>query len=186
MLSCFAGFYAPSAQAEGSQDLVSSGGDRPYLEFRTDTNGGVQRRTIIKVYVNQGETLDLGSSAAGIGNGTINYRRPNNTSGTCGTSGLIADRAQEVAGPGDGTGGTFIPCRVTVGAGEAGIWEIDFVSPDPSSGDNPPPLAGTAAWTEENNHGLVSAWDVTVRSSTGIKIPGRVYANYYAFNIGGN
>ncbi|MGB3297643.1 MAG: DUF11 domain-containing protein [Phormidesmis sp.] len=189
-MSCFAGFYAPSALAEGSNDLVSSGGDRPYLEFRTDTNGGILRRTIIKVYVNQGETIDLGSSAVGLGNGTINYRRPNNTNGTCGTSGVIANRSQEAAGPGDGTGGTFIPCKVTVGAGQTGIWEIDFVSPDAkkvTGGDsNPPPISGIANWTQANNSGLVSAWDVTVRSSGGSKIPGRVYANYYAFNMGDN
>ncbi len=186
LLSCFAGFYAPLALAEGSNDLISSGGDRPYLEFRTDKNGGIERRTIIKVYVNQGETIDLGSSAVGLGSGTINYRRPNNTTGTCGTSGFIANRAQEAAGPGNGTSGTFIPCKVTVGAGEAGIWEIDFVSPNSGSIANPAPLAGTAAWAQANNSGLVSAWDVTVRSSTGTKIPGRVYANYYAFNIGDN
>ena len=186
LLSCFASFYAPSAYAEGSNDLISSGGDRPYLEFRTDLNGGILRKTIIKVYVNQGETIDLGSSAVGLGNGTINYRKPNNTSGTCGTTGFIADRAREAAGPGDGTAGTFIPCRITVGVGEAGIWEIDFVSPDSGSGANPPAIAGTASWVQANNSGLVSAWDVTVRSSTGTKIPGRVYANYYAFNIGAN
>jgi uncharacterized repeat protein (TIGR01451 family) len=185
-LGSLLGGQVQTAHAEGSQDLISSGGDRPYLEFRSDLNGGIPRRTIVKVYANAGETISFGSSAVGIGNGVINYRTPNNTAGSCGASGLIANRAQEVAGPGNGSGGTFVPCTVTVGPGQSGVWEVDFVSPDTNSGINPPPLAGTAAWTQSATTGVISAWDVTVRSSGGAKIPGRVYANYYAFNIGNN
>ena len=184
-IGCLVGGSTRPAYAEGSADLVSSGGDRPYLEFRTDLNGGIPRRTVMKVYAAEGETIDLGSSAVGIGDGVINYRDPNNTSGSCGADGLIANRAEEVAGPGDGSGGTFIPCMVTVGAGQTGIWEIDFVSPDVNSGTNPPPISGTANWTQ-GNAGLVSAWDITVRDNAGTPILGRVYANYYAFNIGRN
>lgn len=186
VLSCFFGIIAPAANAEGSRDLASSGGDRPYLEFRTDSSGGIPRRTIMKVYANQGETIDLGSSAVGIGSGVINYRDPSGTAGSCGTTGLIADRSEEVAGPGDGTGGTFVPCSIAVGSGQSGIWEVDFVSAVPGSGGNPPPLAATANWTQSNSNGLVSAWDITVRNSSGTPILGRVYANYYAFNIGSN
>ncbi|MEL6260622.1 MAG: DUF11 domain-containing protein [Cyanobacteria bacterium J06626_6] len=186
VLGCVGGLSTTAAQAEGSQDLVSSGGDRPYLEFRTDQNGNIPRRSIIKVYANSGETIDLGSSAVSVGSGIINYRDPSGTAGTCGTSGLIANRAEEVAGPGNGTGGTFIPCTVTVGSGQSGIWEIDFVSPDENNtDDNPSAIGGTANWAQPNI-GVVSAWDVTVRSGAGTKIPGRVYANYYAFNIGSN
>ena len=186
-LSCMAGFHIPAAYAEGSRDLVSSGGDRPYLEFRTDTNAGIPRKTIVKVYANAGETINLGSSAVGRGNGKINYRSPNNTAGTCGTTGLIANRAAEIAGPGNGTGDTFVPCVVTVGSGQSGIWEIDFVSPDVGNKDNPP-KAGGISWVspQPNNVGYVSAWDVTVKSSTGQPILGRAYANYYAFNLGDN
>lgn len=185
-VSCLLGIFSPVAKAEGSQDLVSSGGDRPYLEFRTDTNGGIPRRTIMKVYAEQGETIDLGSSAVGIGSGVINYRDPTGDSGTCDGAGLIADRAEENAGPGDGiNGGTFLPCTISVGAGQSGIWEIDFVSPDPNSGGNPTPRLGTANWTQPNI-GVVTAWDITVRNASGAPVPGRAYANYYAFNIGGN
>jgi uncharacterized repeat protein (TIGR01451 family) len=185
-LGSLLGVQVQTAFAEGSQDLVSSGGDRPYLEFRSDLNGGIPRRTIVKVYANVGETISFGSSAVGIGAGVINYRNPNNTGGSCGASGLIANRAQEVAGPGNGSGGTFVPCTVTVGPGQGGVWEVDFVSPDINSGTNPPPITGTSAWTQSATTGVISAWDVTVRSSGGAKIPGRVYANYYAFNIGSN
>ncbi len=185
-LSCIAGFYAPSAYAEGSQDLINSGGDRPYLEDRQDTNAGVLRSTTIKVYVNAGETIDLGSSAVGKGIGVINYRRANNTTGSCGANGLIPDRAAELAGPRAG----FTPCIVTVGSGQSGVWEIKFVSPNPNKttgqNTNPAPIAGTANWLQSSDIGTISAWDVTVRTSGGTPISGRVYANYYALNMGAN
>ena len=186
VMSCVAGLNAPGALAEGSNDLVNSGGDRPYLEFRTATNGDIPRKTVIKVYVNEGETIDLGSSAVGIGNGKINYRAPDGATGTCGTTGLIANRAEEAAGPGDGSGGTFIPCQVTVGSGQNGIWEIDFVSPDQGSRNNPRAQGGQLAWTQAGGVGWVAAWDVTVRNSSGAPILGRTYANYYALNVGAN
>jgi len=181
------GGYAPKAHAEGSQDIVGSGGSRPYLEFRNDSNGDILRRTIIKVYAEAGETIDLGSSAVGIGNGAIRYRTPNNVTGNCPTTeGIIATQIQEAAGPGDGSANTFIPCTVAVTGANSGIWEIDFISPDIGSGSNPPPISSTDAWDQIDDVGYVSAWDVTVRSSTGTPIDGRVYANYYAFNMGGN
>lgn len=191
-LSAFFGLGAllgsvPTALAEGSRDLVNSGGHRPFLEYRNDFNGGVQRRTTIKVYAEAGETIDLGSSAVGIGSGEIRYRTPNNITGNCPTTvGIIANQAQEAAGPGDGTLNTFVPCTVTVSGGNSGIWEIDFISPNPNSGSNPPPTASGATWTQPNGVGYVSAWDATVRSGGGTPIDGRVYANYYAFNMGGN
>ncbi|MEO1509858.1 MAG: DUF11 domain-containing protein [Cyanobacteria bacterium J06633_23] len=184
-VGCLLMFSALPARAEGSQDLVDINGYRPFLEYRNNFNGDVQRRTIIKVYAAAGETIDLGSSAVGIGGGIIEYTAPNNTSGDCGTDGLIANRAEEIAGPGDGTGNTFIPCTVTVTAATEGIWEIDFVSPSPGAGGNPTPAPSTNTWTQTNS-GYVFAWDATVRSSVGTPIEGRVYANYYAFNMGGN
>jgi len=171
--------------AEGSQDLVDPAGYRPFLEYRNSFNGSIQRRTTIKVYAEVGETIDLGSSAVGMGGGTIRYRTPNNVTGSCGTAGLIANRAEEIAGPGDGSGGTFVPCSVVVAGANAGIWEIDFISPDAGASGNPTPQLSTDTWTQTNS-GYVFAWDVTVRSSGGIPIDGRVYANYYAFNMGGN
>lgn len=180
-LSCLAGSVSLPAYAEGSADLTNSGGNRPYLEYRNDLNGGILRRTVMKVYANEGETINLGSSAVGVNNGIINYRDPNNVAGSCGANGLIANRTEEVGGPGVG----FTPCTVTVGAGQTGIWEIDFVSPNQGSGGNPPATLANANWTQANT-GMVSAWDITVRSAGGVAIPGRAYANYYAFNMGAN
>lgn len=190
---CVGGFDARSAYAEGSQDLVSSGGDRPYLEYRPGVNGGINRQTTMKVYAAVGETINLGSSAAGRGTtGEIRYRRPNGTAGTCGRTGpnigLIANRAQEVAGPGNGSNSTFVPCQVNVvSASDQGIWEIEFISPNSNSTANPPPQLGTTNWNQPTSVGYVSAWDITVaNTASNAPISGRVYANYYAFNVGGN
>ncbi|MEN8446600.1 MAG: hypothetical protein ABG776_16480 [Cyanobacteria bacterium J06555_13] len=61
-LSCLAASVSLPAYAEGSADLISSGGDRPYLEFKDNQlNGGILRRTVMKVYAAEGETIDLGS-----------------------------------------------------------------------------------------------------------------------------
>jgi uncharacterized repeat protein (TIGR01451 family) len=179
------------ALAEGSANLTNNGGDRPYLDYRIGTGepafltGGIPRRSTIRVFVNPGETLNLGSSASGLGNGTINYRAPNGTAGSCGATGRITNRTQEVAGPAPNPGG-YEPCVVTVGAGQGGVWEIDFVSPNPSSTVDPPPIAANGNWAQPNNVGYVSAWDVTVRNSGGQIIPGRAYANYLSLNMGAN
>ncbi len=189
LLGCWAGPGVRSAQAEGSNDLISSGGDRPYLEYRNDSNGGILRRTVMKVYANEGEDIYLGSSAVGLGNGVINYRDPNNAAGSCGGNGLIANRAEEAAGPRNGVGvpaAGFEACKVTVGPGQTGIWEVDFVSPSQETPTNPTPRAGTAEWAPQPaGVSYISAWDITVRNGA-TAIPGRVYANYYAFNIGNN
>jgi LPXTG-site transpeptidase (sortase) family protein len=172
-------------QADGSVDLTNSGGYRPYLEYRTDLNAGILRRTTIYVYAMPTESILLGSSATGVGAGNISYVRPDGTTGSCVAGvGLIANRAQEVAGP-YGAGG-FTPCVVVVGAAQGGVWQINFLSPNQASATNPPTVLATAAWAQPNNVGYVSAWDVTVRTSGSVVMPGRVYANYLSLNMGGN
>jgi hypothetical protein len=167
------------AGAEGSRELTTSDGDRPYTEFRNDTNAGVLRRTTIRVFVREGETLNLGSSAVGVGAGRIDYRRVGAAADeNCGAAGVIASRAQELAGPLPTTDG-YTPCTVTVGTGEGGIWEIRFVSPNQANTGNPPPIAADANWESRGTHGqvntdsFVTAWDVTVRGAGGVAIPGR-------------
>lgn len=183
-------FTAPIARGEGSIDLIENGGNRPLLEFR-ETGGsavlwGLPFKTVMKVYAEEGETINLGSSAVGLGSGIIRYRSPNDTqSGNCGANGLIADSNAEAAGPRAvlGVGPGFDPCIVTVGAGEAGVWEIDFVSPNPGSTAvvANQPLTG---WTQPNS-GQVVAWDITVRNA-GVDQSGRVFSNSMALNMGGN
>ncbi|MGB7443835.1 MAG: isopeptide-forming domain-containing fimbrial protein [Coleofasciculaceae cyanobacterium] len=167
--------------AEGSIDLIENGGDRPFLEFRTDDTSGVQRQTVIKVYAEAGETLNLGSSATGLGQGNINFRRPDGTPDSCGPGvGLIANLTEEQAGPGAG----YAPCQVPVD--QTGIWEIDFVSPNPNSDADPASRGVNQEWTQLDNVGYVSAWDVTVQNANGAEVLGRAYANYMALNLGSN
>ncbi|MCU0550698.1 MAG: DUF11 domain-containing protein [Leptolyngbya sp. Prado105] len=186
------GYLAEPGRTEGSKELTSQGGNRPFLLYHSTANsrptiGSIPLRTTIKVYVNAGETINLGSSANGIGSGRINYRPPTGTSGSCATNeGVISNRAQEVAGPLPNTGG-YTPCIITstqTTAAGSGVWEIDFISPNPASDNNPTGLLATANWTQSNNVGWVAAWDVTVRNgSTGSPIPGRVFANSLAIRI---
>ena len=86
----------------------------------------------MKVYVKAGETINVGSSAQGFGSGTINLRAPDGatyTSGSVITTGLINNRAQELAGPLPNAGG-YTPYTVKAAASQQGVWEIDFVSPN--------------------------------------------------------
>jgi fimbrial isopeptide formation D2 family protein/uncharacterized repeat protein (TIGR01451 family) len=189
--------WSNAVYAEGSVDLIRenptnprSDGARPYLDYRNDPTGNIPRTTIIKVYAEQGETINLGSSAMayglGGGAGDIQFRSPDGTSGNCSSAdpetGFIRNIDQERAGSGTG----YTPCTINVGAGQTGVWEIDFVSPTQTSPIDPPPTGANAPWTQPTNVGYVAAWDVTVRDETQTVIPGRAYANYMALNMGSN
>ncbi|BAU11380.1 hypothetical protein LEP3755_18740 [Leptolyngbya sp. NIES-3755] len=195
LLSAIALFTSP-AQAEGSRELTSSGGDRPFLEYRSSSSvylGGIPRRNIISVYAKANETINLGSSAIGVNGARILYRQPNGTSGTCDgtTGGLIPNIAAETAGPFHPTANpapnAFTPCIILVTAATQGIWQIEFESPGKGTSD-PAPINATAPWsTQGNGDSWVTAWDVTVRdSSSGIAQPGRAFANYLSLNMGNN
>lgn len=54
--------FSSAAFAEGSADLVDKGGNRPYLEWRDRQNFGLQRKSVIYVYAEKGETIYFGSS----------------------------------------------------------------------------------------------------------------------------
>jgi uncharacterized repeat protein (TIGR01451 family) len=188
-----AGYSIQPACAEGSKELTSQGGNRAFLLYHSASNprptiGSIPLRTIIKVYVNGGETINLGSSANGIGSGVINYRTPSGASGTCLTTvGRISNIVQEQAGPAPNAGG-YTPCIITsaqTSLAGSGIWEIDFVSPNSAIDNNPAGLATTATWTQANSVGWVAAWDVTVRNSTNTGSPylGRAYSNSLALRM---
>lgn len=138
LLLTLALFTPPTARAEGSRELAAQGGNRAHLEWRPAALlGGIPRRTVVQVYAEAGETIDLGSSAAGRAAGTIDYRGPGGASGSCGAAGRINDRIEESNGPEPVTGTGYTPCTVSVAAGQSGVWEIDFVSPVPTSTANP-------------------------------------------------
>ncbi|MGZ3754072.1 MAG: T9SS type B sorting domain-containing protein [Mucilaginibacter sp.] len=180
--------------AEGSKEITANGGYRAFLFSSNSGNSSFPFPTLgtMKVYVKAGETLNIGSSAQGVGSGTINLRAPDGSTYTSGSStaiGLISNRTQEVAGPLPNAGG-YTPYAITVQTGQTGVWEIDFVSPNINDANNPDPVPANATWTQTNGT-YVCAFDITVRNSSTQALSGRVFTNVFsgilgAFNIGFN
>jgi uncharacterized repeat protein (TIGR01451 family) len=191
-----------SAHAEGSRELVVGGGHRPYTEWRMDTTGGIVRRTLLKVYANAGEVINLGSSAINIGSGNALLFSPtaNVDSDTallnCRTQqagkGVMTTRAQESAGALPASGG-YDPCIFNVPS--SGIYQVAFYGPDGKNGNRDPGVTDANDLTSVSNplitleqRSAVSMWDVTVRSSatsTG-DINGRVFTDYVALIMDDN
>jgi hypothetical protein len=184
------------AFAEGSKELNVSPntGYRAYLNSTLEISASNPFPTLgkIKVYVRAGETLYLGSSAQGIGNGTIIARAPNGSVYTSGTGasaldGRINDRQEEMNGPdlspfSDPT--KYKPFIVNVGAGQDGVWEIDFLSPDYDDSfggaNNPGSVLSSANWTQNDNTTYISAFDVSVRNTANTAfITGRAFVNIF-------
>ncbi|MEH2086771.1 isopeptide-forming domain-containing fimbrial protein [Nostoc sp.] len=190
---CIFGNSIQPSWAEGSKELVSDGGYRPYLEWSDLLLAGIVRKTVLKVYVQQGETVNLGSSAPTSFSDPqdIVYRSPFGTqNGSCNVLatgfGFIDTVAKETAGPLPNSGG-YTPCSFV--ATETGIYEVEFHSPDKTgaTNNNPPPKVATAAFpTDGTQLSGVAAWDITVRDSNGVAKKGRVFTNYIAMNMGAN
>lgn len=180
--------FVQPVHAEGSRNLTNNGGYRAWLQYSGDgtTTAGVLRDNLLKVYVNEGETIYLGSSAIGIGAGDIRWTAPNGATGQCSTQGTgvgrIENRAQEVAGPAPLTAGGYTPCTLTVGSGQMGIWLITFTAPAVGGG-NPPSVLVDAAWTQPNDVSAIAAWDITVVGTDNLEKTGRAYASYLPFTL---
>jgi len=210
LLSAIALFTSP-AQAEGSRTLYSSGtGSRANLEWRNDTvyGGVLTRRTLLKVYANQGENILLGSSAIGVGSGDILVFNPGRVTGLVGSEtvplatpdfrcssqpgrGRISSRALETAGPqsisGTNNSTGYIPCYYT--APQTGVYDIVFLGPTASQGSVSGQITDTANNFNTNQGNSVAAWDVTVRSSdlnSAQDINGRLFAYYFGLFTGNN
>lgn len=183
--------------AEGSKEISANGGNRAYLLSSATISSSFPFPTLgtMKVYVKAGESIYVGSSAQGTSTGTINFRAPDGstyTSGNDANTGLIRNRAQEVAGPLPNAGG-YTPFIKTVQAGQEGVWEIDFV-PENNGFDlaaNPTPVQANASWTQPAAQ-YITAFDVSVRNAANSAfINGRVYTNVFSgilgtFNVGFN
>lgn len=189
--------FSASAFAEGSKDLVENSAYRPYLEWsnREDTLG-IPRQNTLKVYVKAGETIYFGSSVINSKAGTeIIVRTPEGKEYLEGGfqvisgKGLIATRAQEIAGPSFLTGDGGYPALM-IAADQTGIWEVEFMSPDPDSTNNPDAVkvASENILTQDGNsskaHKAVAAWDVTVVDAEGKVADGRMFESYVALNSG--
>ncbi|WP_323349433.1 hypothetical protein [Leptolyngbya sp. CCNP1308] len=190
-LICTAALMAGTVQpvrSEGSREMVADGGDRPFTEWADATTANIPRKTLLKVYVQAGETLNLGSSVhtSSTNPADIVYRNPSGVQGSCNVLntgfGWIDTVAKETAGPLPNTSG-YTPCIVNVT--QTGIYEVEFRAP--STSGNPPPISATAAFpTGGTQNSGVAAWDITVRTAGGVAQPGRVFTNYVAMNMGSN
>jgi gliding motility-associated-like protein/uncharacterized repeat protein (TIGR01451 family) len=183
---------AGSAFAEGSKELSQNGGFRAYLYSSTEVSlPSFPFPTLgtMKVYAKVGETLYVGSSAQGLGTGTINLRSPDGstyTSGNSTTVGRISNRAQEIAGPLPNAGGFTAFTRV-VAAGQEGIWEIDFIGQSNSGNaeNNPVSQASTFNWTQGPGP-YIAAFDVSVRNTANTAfLTGRLFTNIFSGILGG-
>jgi uncharacterized repeat protein (TIGR01451 family) len=204
LLAIFLTILAPvAARAEGSKDLTSNGQNfRPFLEDSSSLADGIPRRNTIQVYAVAGETIELGSSAIGIVDangvprGNIVATAPDGTRYDCLTIGNNATNYGRILNRSQEVNRTFTPCVVPVGAGQTGIWEIQFLAPastyNAATGvitraatNNPTPrlVTNDAAFPPALADTFIAAWDVTVRSS-GAAQSGRVFANYLALNAG--
>jgi uncharacterized repeat protein (TIGR01451 family) len=186
------GYCIQPVRAEGSKELVSDGGYRPFLEWTPgSTTAGIPRRTVLQVYVEAGETVNLGSSVHNSFDGQdIVFRSPSGQEKVCDVQqtgeGFIDTVDKETAGPLPNNGG-YTPCKFTVT--QSGVYEVEFHAPSGAltSGNNPPPTPANAAFpTDDKQKHTVAAWDITVRDSNGNNKKGRVFAKYIAMNMGNN
>jgi uncharacterized repeat protein (TIGR01451 family) len=156
--------------------------------------------TVLYVYAQAGETVQLGSSAMGVvGAGNILVYAPGTSLELqdlpddpvfatdifdCDTNdpgtGDIASRAQELAGPEaspDGDPATWVPCEFTPTT--SGVYPVIMMSPDP---DGASTLGGTVAAPVQPTGALtIAMWDITVRDASPAETvqPGRVFSSSY-------
>lgn len=192
--------FAGKVHGEGSKELNANGGQRAYLISTTTSSQGIYFPTQgqVRVYVNQGETIYLGSSAQGVYGGKTILVSPSGlysvTNSLTDGTGFIKNVADEVAGP-IGPGG-FTPFKHT--AEESGIWTVFFTGStsninaydDPiDSDDNWSRTSDNAAGNKGDNSGDIAAFDVSVSASANATsssdfIKGRAYMNVFAGNLG--
>jgi uncharacterized repeat protein (TIGR01451 family) len=177
------------AHAEGSREWTDNGGNRAWLQYygNGSSTAGITRDNQLKAYVNEGETIYLGSSAMGIGAGDILWSAPDGSTGQCSTQGpgvgKIVSRSQELLGPAPLFAGGYTPCSLVAGSGQTGIWFFVFISPTPGGG-TPAAIAAGANWTQSATVSAVAAWDVTVVGTDALEKRGRVYVSYFPLTLG--
>jgi hypothetical protein len=164
---------ASNVYAEGSKELIANGGTRAVLYSGTATSNGFYFPTegLVRVYVNAGETIYMGSSGVSSSgdDAEIILVSPSGAvfqnNGSDDGKGNIANATQESNGPSyNGTGGMYQAFTHT--ATEAGVWSVFFV-------------AGSS----------ITYFDVSVSASataTSISdfITGRAYMNVFAGDLG--
>lgn len=183
-------------KAEGSRDLypVNAIGNRAFLMSMVCPSCAYNPFPTIGrqfVYAKEGETIYTGSSVANTANRIKIYSPSGKLYSSTSTTGLIDDRAKELAGPnitGLTTNG-YTPFSILVSTGETGIWVVEFYSKGTSSAQpSEMSISATAEWKTVQNNNLpaasafIAAWDVTVANGTTVK-NGRVYMNVFNASI---
>nr|WP_068893413.1 gliding motility-associated C-terminal domain-containing protein [Pedobacter panaciterrae] len=182
-------FASIKVAAEGSKDLAANGGDRAHWRSSTVTSPQFPFPSLglIKVYARVGETIYLGSSAQGIGTGTMNWRAPNGDTGSSGTGtavGRIVTRNEEIFGPSltNGDGG-YDPYSVVVQPGQEGVWEITFIATNAFvAGGNAPITPAGSQWLQNISGWYIEAFDVSVKSTANVFVSGRAFMNLFSGN----
>lgn len=196
---------AQSAFADGSVDINVGAGStlRSQLWAGTTVNGPNHNGyTVLRAYARAGETIQMGSSAMGLGgDADIRVYAPGTsfaslsepgaratlpTDPVFGTevfdcdadaplTGRIASRAQEVAGPNPGG---YTPCQYTAPAD--GIYPIVMLPYAIGGSITSSSVASPNVSTAQGS--AISMWDVTVRSGETVQ-PGRVFTNLFELAI---
>lgn len=176
-----------------SRLINDNAGTRAYIDAMYDKqHGDIPRTSIMYAYAEETETIYMGSSSMFIGDGDIIYTSPTGASSTCSTQGvgLIQDRNAEIGLPQPFNPTGYEACKVTAGAGEGGVWRIEFVSPQSGfdrvspSGGNGTPIPATGNWIQGDNWGSISAWEIIVADITDTILPGRTFAKNMSLNTG--
>ncbi|WP_165503654.1 Calx-beta domain-containing protein, partial [Pedobacter hiemivivus] len=160
------GIFSIPVFAEGSKDLIANGGNRATLTAATASFEGNYFPTegLVRVYVNAGETIYLGSSDTHIvlisPTGKFYETDDNNI-------GRIANTTEETNGPSylnDGNNGTYYAYTRTAPAGETGVWSVFFLG--------------------DNDYFDVSVSASATATNSAAFIKGRAYMNVFAGDLG--
>ncbi len=171
------------AYADGSKDMYPSDveGNRAFLISRTARASNVLFNSAAHyVYVREGETVAVASSAQGIGNGHIILRAPDGAVYTT-QEGHIPNRVSELGGPGVG----YTPYVRKVLPGQEGIWKVEFMPTRKEQGetrttqDSPPAnQRADADWIQQDVSFFIAAWDISVRNEAETEwVKGRVFTH---------
>jgi hypothetical protein len=202
------------AHGEGSREFNASTNTQAYrtfLSYTTPVTGSalgwypvttqdsVESRSYLYVYAQLNDSICVASSALGVGSGAIRVYRPDGSlfvtyTTAPGDTGLIlagaGSKARENAGPYgyyNGGAGGYIP-RLII-AGQAGIWRVEFLPPNPNTSSSNYFSGGTlvpkttADFLQPNNNCIISAFDVSIVRNRNV-IRGRVYTDYLSLSGG--
>jgi hypothetical protein len=202
------------AKGEGSREMNAStdpSAYRTFLSYTTPVTGSnlgwypittldsVESRSYFYVYANVNDSICVASSALAVASGAIKVYMPDGSLFVTYTTapndtGLIKSGAgsklRESQGPFglyNGGSGGYIPRVIT--ATVAGIWRVEFISPNPGTAAsnyfNTPTLVPktTADFNQMTNNCIISAFDVSIVKNNSI-VTGRVYTDYMSLSGG--